>query len=69
VSEDPYVVPDLEALARRVYELHREHGRNPGPRWDELPEPERSQLIVGMWRLLVSYEVGASEPREVRIEG
>ena len=64
---------ELEALARRVYELHRERdlarGRNRAriPTWPELDEPTRSQLIATYWRARASYEVGRREPREVRI--
>ncbi len=54
---------NLEALARRVYELHR--GR---PAWDELPEAERSRLIATYWRARSGYDQGRREPREVRIE-
>lgn len=52
----------LEALARRVYELHR------GVGWDALPEATRSALIAAYWRARSGYEVGRTEPREVRIE-
>lgn len=56
-------IPRLEALARRVYELHR--GRVP---WDQLPEATRSALIAAYWRARSGYEAGRTEPREVRIE-
>lgn len=53
----------IEALARRVYELHRCH-----PPWDALPEATRSRLIAAYWRTRASYEQGRREPREVRIQ-
>lgn len=53
---------NLEACARRVYELHR--GRVP---WDALSEPTRSQLIAAYWRARSEYEAGRTEPREVRV--
>jgi hypothetical protein len=67
-----YVVGDLEALARRVYELHQARDvKRGGGRvlsWYELPEAERSELIAGTWRVLVAYEADRPMPREVRIE-
>lgn len=54
---------DLEACARRVYELH--HGRVP---WDALPEATRSRLIAAYWRTRSSYEAGRQVPRETRID-
>lgn len=52
---------DLEALTRRVYELHRGQG------WDALSEARRSALIAAYWRARSQYEAGRTEPREVRI--
>lgn len=51
---------NLEALARRVYELH--HGRVP---WERLSEARRSELIAAYWRARSGY--GAVEAREARI--
>jgi len=65
----------LEALARRVYELHRARdvrrgrSRAPIPTWDQLDEPARCRLITAYWRTRASYEVGRKQPREVRIDG
>lgn len=65
---------ELEACARRVYELHRagaaKHRRSHEgriPTWDELPEPKRSRLIAAYWRVRWSYDAGRRPPREVRV--
>lgn len=65
---------DIEACARRVYELHRARDAKRGrsregriPAWDELSEPTRSRLIASYWRARSSYEGGRREPREVRV--
>lgn len=60
---------NLEALARRVYELHSKRSRSPVRPWESLPEPERSALIAAYWRARSAYEQGRREVREVRIEG
>lgn len=52
---------NLEALARRVYELNR----GPVP-WDALSEARRSELIAAYWRARSAYRV--VEARETRIE-
>jgi len=67
------VTGELEAYARRVYELHRaqdlqrkrrsSEGRI--PTWEELDEPTRTQLIAAYWRARASYEVGRRPVREV----
>lgn len=65
---------DIEACARRIYELHRVHEAkhrrsNDGriPAWDEMPEPARCALIAAYWRVRSSYDASRREPREVRI--
>lgn len=56
------VTANLEACARRVYELHRSW-----PPWSALPEAERSRLIAAYWRVRSRYEIGRQLPRESRI--
>lgn len=65
---------ELEACARRVYDLHRARDAkrrrsNEGriPAWDELPESARSAAIAAYWRARSSYDAGRREPREVAI--
>ena len=63
----------LEALARRVYELHRARDAQRGrsrvsiPTWDQLDEPTRSRLIAAYWRARSSYDVGRRPVREVQL--
>jgi hypothetical protein len=60
---------DLEACASRVYEFHRERDIRRGrvrariPRWEELDEPARCQLVAEHAQTRASYDAGARRAR------
>jgi hypothetical protein len=66
---------DLEACARRVYELHRARevrrgrSRAPIPTWHQLDESTRCRLIAAYWRARSQYDAGRGSPREIKLEG
>jgi hypothetical protein len=65
---------DHAALARRVYELHRERdvrrgrSRTPIPGWEQLPPADRSRLTAEYARVRSTYDYVRREPNESRID-